>query len=289
MAEWLEIVLRTAVSVIFLFLLTKLLGKRQVSQLSLFEYITGITIGSIVAYVSLDAETNWYLGLVSLIVWVSFSYGIELLQIKSKKLRDFFDTKGRVLIQNGKILEGNLKKERLTTDELMEQLRKQMVFKVADVEFAIMEPSGDINVMLTKENQPLTPKDLGLKPPPEKMPQVIVMDGKIMDEALMKSGYSHSWLDKKLKEIGAAAKDVFLAQVDSSGQLYVDLFDDRKKTVIAPQEKTALLATLEKCGNDLALFGIAAGNKNLQSVYKETARKMEEIIAELKPHLQRQQ
>ena len=77
------------------------------------------------------------------------------MQLKSKKMRDFIDSKGTVLIRDGKVLEDNLKKERLTTDELMEQLRKRSVFKVADVEFAIMEPSGEINVLLNRENQPL--------------------------------------------------------------------------------------------------------------------------------------
>ncbi|WP_029198915.1 DUF421 domain-containing protein, partial [Paenibacillus alginolyticus] len=162
MPEWLEIALRTLLAIVVLFVMTKILGKRQVSQLSLFEYITGITIGSLAAYVSLDLDTNWYLGLVSIAVWVGVSLVMEFLQLKSKTARDFLDSKAAVLIKDGKIMEDNLKKERLTTDELMEQLRKKSVFKAADVEFAVIEPSGDINVLLTKENQPLTPKHLGI-------------------------------------------------------------------------------------------------------------------------------
>ena len=83
-----------------------------------------------------------------------------MLQMKSKKARDWIDGQPTVLIQKGKILEGNLKKERITTDELMESLRRKDVFKPADVEFAVMEVSGAINVMLKSENQPLTPKTL---------------------------------------------------------------------------------------------------------------------------------
>lgn len=129
MAQWLEIVLRTLCAVVVLFLMTKVLGKRQVSQLSFFEYLTGITIGSLAAYISLDLEANWYLGLVGLGVWVACSLLIEFLQIKSKKARDFIDFKATVLIKDGKILEDNLKKERLSTDELMEQLRKKTCFR----------------------------------------------------------------------------------------------------------------------------------------------------------------
>lgn len=110
MPEWLEVVVRTLFAVVVLFFLTKLLGKRQVSQLSFFEYITGITVGSLAAYISLDTDKLWHLGLIALIVWVACSLGIEYLQMKSKKARDFIDFKSTVLIKDGKILEDHMKK-----------------------------------------------------------------------------------------------------------------------------------------------------------------------------------
>lgn len=110
MPQWLEIILRTLCAVIVLFLLTKALGKRQVTQLSFFEYLTGITIGSLAAYISLDLEANWYLGLIALGVWVLCSLLIEYSQMKSKKVRDFIDFKATVLIKDGKVLEDNMKK-----------------------------------------------------------------------------------------------------------------------------------------------------------------------------------
>lgn len=145
MPDGLEIALRTLLAVVVLFLMTKLLGKRQVSQLSLFEYITGITIGSLY-FVGFGRQLVFGYHFDSGSVWVGVSLGIEFLQLKSKTARDIIDSKATVLIKDGKILEDNLKKERLTTDELMEQLRKNKVFRAADVEFAIMEPSGDINM-----------------------------------------------------------------------------------------------------------------------------------------------
>lgn len=242
MPEWIEIFLKTIFAVVVLFFMTKLLGKRQVSQLSLFEYITGITIGNLAAYISL--EDDWYLGLVSLAAWVACSLGIEFMQLKSKKMRDFIDGKGTVLIRDGKVLEDNLKKERLTTDELMEQLRKRSVFKVADVEFAIMEPDGDINVLLARKNQPLTAKHLGIKVAPEQEPQAVIMDGEIMDEALATIGLNRGWLKTELDKLGVTVENVFLGQVDTYSQLYVDLFDD-KIMVPVPQEKANLFATLK--------------------------------------------
>lgn len=286
MLDWVEIVLRTLLSVVVLFLMTKMLGKRQVAQLSFFEYITGITIGSLAAYISLDLDANWYLGLVSLGVWIACSLGIEFIQLKSKKVRDFIDGKGTVLIRDGKILEDNLKKERLTTDEFMEQLRKKSAFKVAEVEFAIMEPSGDINVLLNREHQPLTPSHLGIKVAPEKEPQAVIMDGEIMDEALATIGFSRGWLKTELDKLGVTIENVFLGQVDSYGQLFVDLFDD-KIQVPMPQEKAVLFSTLKKCEGDLMLFGLTTNNKEAKEMYEQCSKQIEDIIAQLKPVLKR--
>ncbi|MGG4094861.1 MULTISPECIES: DUF421 domain-containing protein [Paenibacillus] len=284
MAQWLEIVLRTLCAVVVLFLMTKVLGKRQVSQLSFFEYLTGITIGSLAAYISLDLEANWYLGLIGLGVWVGCSLLIEFLQIKSKKARDFIDFKATVLIKDGKILEGNLKKERLTTDELMEQLRKKDVFQVADVEFAIMESSGEINILQTRENLPLTPKDLGIQVAPEKVAQVVVMDGKVMDEPLRVAGFNQGWLVEELDKQGAKIKDVFLAQVDAYGQLTIDLYDDQIQ-VPKNEERKLLYANLKKCQADLELFSLSTKSKKAKKMYEECSKQIEKIIAEVKPIL----
>lgn len=281
-----EVVTRTLLCAVVLFVITKLLGKRQVSQLSMFEYITGITIGSLAADISLDLEAAWYEGFIAVAVWAFVSLGIEFLQIKSKKARDFFVGKGRVLIKDGKVLEDSLKKERLSTDELIEQLRKKMAFNLADVEFAVMEPSGDINVLLTRENQPLTPKHLGIKVGPEQEPQTVIMDGKIMDEPLATIGLSRAWLNTELEKLGVTIENVFLGQVDTYGQLFVDLYDDQIKVPV-PQKKAALFATLKKCEADLMLFGLTTRNKKAQSIYEQCAKQMSDIVADLTPVLHR--
>lgn len=286
MPEWIEIVIRTLLAVSALFVFAKVLGKRQISQMSMFEYVTGITIGNLIGYISLDTDSEWYLGLIALLVWVLVSLGIEYLQLKSKKARDFIDSKGRVLIKDGKVLEDNLRKEKLSSDELLEQLRKKSVFKVADVEFAIMEPSGDINVLLTRENQPLTPKHLGIKVGPEQEPQTVIMDGNIMDQPLATIGLDRNWLNRELEILGVAIEDVYLGQVDSYGQLDVDLFDDQIRVPL-PQKKAALFAELKKCEGDLMLFGLTTKNKKAKEMYEQCANQMSEIVAELMPVLHR--
>ncbi|PTX58480.1 uncharacterized membrane protein YcaP (DUF421 family) [Melghirimyces profundicolus] len=285
MPEWIIVSLRTLLAVVVLFFMTKLLGKRQVSELSLFEYITGITIGSIAASICLDLNTSWYLGVLSLVIWSGITIGIEYLQLKSKKARDFIDHRGTVLIQNGKILEDNLKKIRITSDELLTRLRQKNMFKVADVEFAIMEPNGDINVFPTKENQPLTPKDLGIQIPHETVPQTVIMDGKILDHSLNNLGLNRRWLHTELDKAGVTVENVFLGQVDDMGELYLDLFDD---TIQVPKPKTRqlLLATLQKALADVKGFALDTNDPKAKKMYRACQEKLEQVIAKVKPRLQ---
>ncbi|WP_152391710.1 DUF421 domain-containing protein [Paenibacillus guangzhouensis] len=286
MPEWLEAAIRTLVAVLVLFFFTKVLGKRQVAQLSLFEYITGITIGSLAAYISMDLEKHWGLGIISLAVWVGVSFIIEMVQLKTKKLRDFIDSKSQVLIKDGKILEDNLKKVRVTSDELLAQLRKRNVFNAADVEFAIMESNGEFNVLLKRENQPLTPKHLGIKVSPDKAPEAVIMDGKLLDEGLAAFGYNRNWLNRELETIGVAIENVYLGQVDSYGQLYVDLYDDQIQ-VPEPQKKATLFATLKKCEADLEMYALSSENETAKAVYTQCVDQMDQVISDMRPLLTR--
>ncbi|QTH42163.1 DUF421 domain-containing protein [Cohnella sp. LGH] len=229
MPTWLEITLRTLMAVTVLFIITRILGKRQVSQLSLFEYITGISIGNLAAYLSLDTDSEWYIGIIALAVWVSISFGIEFLQLKSKRARDFLDGTSTILMRNGKILEDNLREERITSDELLEMLRKKNVFNVAQVDFAILDTSGELNVLLKKEYQPLTPSDINLPVPPEKYNMAVIMDGKIMEDSLKKVGLNRDWLNSKLRQLGVSMDKIYFAQVDSQNKLYIDPYDDSLK------------------------------------------------------------
>lgn len=286
MPTWIEVIIRTLVAVVILFLITKMLGKRQVSQLSLFEYITGITIGSLAAYVSLELDSSWHLGIISLLVWGGVSLGIEFLQLKSKKARDLIDGKATVLIQKGKILEDELKKERITTDELLELLRKKDVFQVADVEFAVMEPSGDMSVLLKKENRPLTAKDLDITVGSEDEPKTVIMDGKMMSEGLLASGFQQEWIHRELEKLGVELEEVFLGQVDSMGQLQIDLYDDQLE-VPKRNQALLLLATLKQCEADLTTFALSTQNEIAKDQYEYCARRMNQVVKEVSPYLKR--
>ncbi|WP_341281263.1 DUF421 domain-containing protein [Paenibacillus sp. FSL H8-0537] len=278
MQDWLEITLRTLSSVVILFIMTKLLGKRQISQLSLFEYITGITMGNIASYISLDLDNDWYLGIVALSVWVIVSVGFEFATMKSKKLRDFIDGRGTVLIKKGKLLERNLSKERLTLDELLEQLRKKDVFQVADVEFAIMEQSGEINVLLKKEQHPLTAEMLGIQVPEQAEAKTIIMDGKVLLPELKAAGLDENWLNKKLREQQMKLKDIFLGQVDDQGGLMLQTSSKSIERAKPKNPKTQLLQIMKQFEVQLQLQDQLFLDEKDRSDYQSAINKLQALI-----------
>ncbi|MBE1445524.1 DUF421 domain-containing protein [Paenibacillus sp. OAS669] len=284
--EWLHIALRSLGAIAMLFLITRLLGKKQISQLTFFEYITGITLGELAGFISTDLENHYTHGITALLVWFLVPLTIELVSLKSVTLRKWFEGNGTVMIKDGKVMGKNLKKERYTADELLEQLRKKSVFNIADVEFAVLESSGELNVLLKKENQPLTPKQLGIKVGPEKEPQTVIIDGNIMDEPLATAGFSRAWLQAELEKIGVTKDNVFLGQVDSYGSLYVDLYDDMLQ-VPANNEKLLLLANLKKCEADISLYGLATNSSEAKMMYEQCARLLRKEIVNLIPVLKR--
>lgn len=282
--NWLDIIVRSSTMLIILFLLTKWLGKRQLSQLSFFEYVIGITIGSIAAETSTGLQKNFLHGIISLLVWAFIPFIFNLFVLKSKRLRDFVEGTATIFIKEGKILEENLKKEKYTVDELLGLLRQKNAFNVSDVEFAILEADGNLNVLLKKEKQPITPQDIQLTVAPEKESQTVIVDGNILDDSLAASGYNRAWLETELEKLDATVENVFLGQIDSYGQLTIDLYDD-KIQVPTPQEKPLLLATLKKCQADLELFALATESKSAQLMYRNNAERLARIIDQTNPYL----
>lgn len=286
MQDWAHIAIRSAAAITILFLITRILGKKQISQLSYFEYILGIALGELIGFMSIDLESPFMYGVTGILVWFSIPYILEIFALKSNRLREWFEGTGTVFIKEGKIMEDNLKKERYTADELLEQLRTKSVFNVADVEFAMLEASGDLSVLLKPEHQPLTPKHLGIRAAPQRETQAVIIDGNIMDEPLATAGLSREWLQTELEKIGVTLENVFVGQVDSYGQLYVDLYDDMQK--VPPMiQKPLLMATLKKCEADLALFGLSTSNQEAKRMYEQGVERMKDIIEQVEPLVRR--
>ena len=284
MPGWLFIIGRSIIFVALLFITTKVLGKKQISELSFFEYVAGITIGSIAGEVVTGLEGNMFHGALALIVFGFVTFLVNFLSIKSKRFSDFAEGKSTVVIKDGKILEDNLKKEKYTIDELSALLRQKDIFRVADVEFALLEPRGTLSTLLKRENRPLTPKDLQMKMPNEKEPQTVIMDGKIIEEALRCAGKGRGWLYTELEKLDVTLDNVFLAQVDSFGDITVDIYDD-KIQVPAPAQRPLLLATLKKVQADLEIFSFETDSKQSKAMYKSNSVKLQETIDKLSPYL----
>ncbi|MBU8771863.1 DUF421 domain-containing protein [Cytobacillus pseudoceanisediminis] len=284
MPEWLLIGARSILFAGVLFAITKLIGKKQISELSFFEYVSGITIGSIAGEIIMGLDNHWASGILSILIFGLVTLFADILSLKSKSFRDFFEGKGTIFIKDGKILEDNLKKERYSIDDLSSLLRQKNVFKTADVEFAVLEPRGDLSIMLKKENQPLTPKDLQLNLPQEKEPQTVIMDGKILNDPLAESGKSRKWLDMEIEKLGLTIDNIFLGQIDSYGELTVDIFDDSLK-VPAPQQRPLLMAMIKKCAADLEVFSLQTDSKKAQEMYEKNTQKLNQIIQKLSPYL----
>lgn len=285
MSDPIIIALRSLSFLIILFLFTKWLGKKQLSQLSIFEYMTGIVLGSIVAIHSIDLKSNIGYGLIAMFIWFIIPFTIELLSLKSKIVRNFFKGESVVFIREGKILEDNLKKERYSADDLLQSLRKNNVFRVADVEFAILETSGELNVLLKREHQQTTVKDLNIRHSTATEPLTIVMDGEIILDSLAKLSLNPNWLHTELEKMNVTIDNVFLAQADRDGQLTIDLYDDQL-TAPEPTEKPLLLASLKKCQADLELFALATKNKKSKQLYDQESKNVQQALDIVKPFLE---
>lgn len=284
MDGWGFIVFRSILFILLLFFTTKILGKKQISELSFFEYIAGITIGSIAGEVVTGLESNIYHGVLAMLIFGGVTLLVDILSLKSKTFRDVVEGKGTVIIKDGKILEENLKKEKYTIDEISALLRQKDIFRIADVEFAVLETRGNLSAMLKKENRPITPHDLQMKVPSEKEPQTVIMDGRILDESLRSAGKSRRWLQMELEKLGATLDNVFVGQVDSYGEMTVDLYDD-KIQVPSPTQRPLLLAMLKKSQADLELFALSTEDENARMMYQKNAGKLQHVINKLSPYL----
>jgi uncharacterized membrane protein YcaP (DUF421 family) len=208
-----------------LFFITKLLGKKQLSQLSFFEYITGITVGSIAGTLSMDLELKLMEGLMSILLWFSVPFIFSIISLKSIKFRHFVEGTPTVFIEDGNILEQALKKEKISIDELLEQLRKKNIFRASDVEYASLDTNGELSVLLKKEKQPLLYGDFFQHQVKLRPIQPVISDGKVDVQSLEKVGYSEEWLIQQLKQRRVRLENVFLAQADTAGSLTIDLYD----------------------------------------------------------------
>lgn len=219
----LNIVIRSTFAITILLFLTRIMGKKQISQLTFFDYVIGITIGTITASICIDESINIYKGIVVMVVLACFPILLSYITMKSYALRVILDGKPTVLIQNGKIIENNLKKSKLNINDLLAHLRMKNVFNVSDVESAVLETSGKFSVQLKSQNHPVTPTDLNISVTHNGLSTPLIIDGTIVDDNLNKVNKNKDWLINELKKQNINSVDkVLLAMIDSNNNLHID-------------------------------------------------------------------
>jgi len=211
----LEILLRSISSLTALFILTNMLGKKQVSQLSAFDYVIGISMGSIAAEMTINMDAPFFDGLTAMIVYAFIAYIISILTIKSINLRRFFTGVPIILIQDGKIIRNNLRKALLDLNDLLEEARHSGYFNIGDVAYAIMETTGHISFLPKTINRPVALKDLKLKDTVAGLYTNAIIDGNIMENNLKNIKKDKKWFIKEIKKQGYDnPESIFLATVD---------------------------------------------------------------------------
>ena len=204
-----------------LFLLTKLMGYRQMSQMSLFDYINGITIGSIAAEMATDLE-NYHLPLTAMIVYGLAAVCLSWISQKSMSARRFLNGKPLILLHHDTLYEENLKKAKIDLNEFLEQCRVSGYFDIAQLQTVILEGNGKLSFLPKAEERPATPADLNLTPDAEDMTAALVLDGHIMEKNLRHSGKDKKWLTAHLSNLGYPdTKEVLLATCDLNNKLTV--------------------------------------------------------------------
>ena len=220
--DLLNVCFRGILSLITLFLVTKMLGKKQVSQLSLFDYVIGISIGNFTAEMTMSLDVQFINGVMALLTFGLFAYLISLLTMKSIRIRRFFIGVPTVIIQNGKIIEKAMKHVMIDINDLLEQCRINGYYDLTQIEYAIMEANGKISIMPKSEYKPLTPNDMKKKVAQEDLQANVIIDGVIMQNNLENMNKSINWLEKELKVKGYKEyDDIILAILDKNDKLTI--------------------------------------------------------------------
>lgn len=222
--EILKIIGLSLGSITILFILTKLVGQREMSGLSIFDFTIAITIGSIAAEMATSLEENFMQPLIAMIIYAVVTLAISYINMKFIKLRPIFSGKTLILLDNGTLFKENFKKAKIDLNEFLSQCRTSGYFNLSDVKTALLEENGKISFLPYSEKRPVNPGDLNVKPKEEAVVTNIIIDGKVMENNLKELGLDKLWLNEALQKQGITKiENIFLATYDVEGNLSVYL------------------------------------------------------------------
>lgn len=219
--ELFSMLARTLLVLTVLFFLVKLMGKKQVSQMNMFDYIIGITLGSIVADVSMDIEKNLLSGISCILLYCFISIIISELSLKSIKLREFFNGKDTIIIERGKLLKKNMKSCKITVNNLETEARLMGYFSLDEIDYAIMEKNGKISFKPKEKNKPLEKGDYLDKVIDDGLVYNLIIDGEYVVKNMEKVGKDKKWINHYLKVNGYKLSDILLLTIDGNDKVMV--------------------------------------------------------------------
>ena len=222
MKEYLILFVRSVVTYFSLVMLARIMGRKQISQLTYFDYVVGITIGSIASVASVDKNISMYEGIFSIIIWSILTILISEITLKNIKLRLLIDSEPLLIIDKGKVIYKNMKKARYNIGDLLMQLRVKDIFYITDVEIAILEPDGKLSVLKKSEHTTLTIEDMNIKKPKTGMMVDLILDGNILSSHLQQIQKDEDWVIAQLKARNINnIKDVVFAGIQADEQIYI--------------------------------------------------------------------
>ena len=211
---------RSIVLYILVLIVMRLMGKREIGQLQPFELAIAIMIADLASIPMTEIGIPIYYGIVPILGLLMMHMFISFLNMKSIKAREILCGRPSILIYRGKIIEKELKKQRFTINELEERLRGNDVFNIGDVEYAILETSGQVTVIQKPEKRNVTPEDLNITPDYEGIPYDLVVDGKVMTENLKELGKNYKWLEKQTEKFNMKPEEALVVTLDAKGQIF---------------------------------------------------------------------
>lgn len=218
---------RSIIAFFSLLIFAKILGKQQISQLTFFDYVLGITIGSVAATLTTDLSSRAWPHFIGLLTWALLGYIMEYITMKWRYAAKYIDGEPTIVIMNGKIMEDTLRKMKYTISDIMALLRNKDVFDLSQVEFAIIEPNGQLSLLRKPEYEPLTAQDMNISKSSTGISTELIYDGILISQNLKQLDKTEKWLMHELKLQGIKhISEVFLATLTPSGSLYIDKYSD---------------------------------------------------------------
>ncbi|RAP74631.1 DUF421 domain-containing protein [Paenibacillus montanisoli] len=225
-----EIVIRTVTAFALIMIIARILGKQTITQLTYHDFVSTITLGAITANLAFNTDLKSWNQVTSLLTFSGIAFIVAVVSLRNRHLRKWVSGRPTIVMEDGKILEHNLRKLRFTLDTLNQELREKDIFDINEVEYAVLELNGKLSVLKKPQYRQVTKSDLAIKTPSyNHFPIELIMDGKPAITNLENSGLDQDWLNKQLKKRGLTLEEVCYAVKGTNGSVYFDLYRDQLK------------------------------------------------------------